>query len=219
MVFRPLEWAGNDKRMTRDDSHEISLSAKKYLGRRDKFIRLIRAATDPRAYLHLIRIINYYNNTHVIPRRKIKLGSGASISPDVSFSHPERISVGDNVSLGSRCHLWAGPSSGRIVIGDNCLFGPEVIITAANYRFNDGTPVTRQLMDEADVAIGNDVWLGARAIVLPGVTIGDGAIVGAAAVVTRSIPPGAIVAGQPARIIGQRAPVFPLTAVGPQTGE
>lgn len=162
--------------------------------------------------------MNYYNYTHVIPLRKIKCGTGRSISPDTSFANPERISIGKNVSLGSRCHLWAGPSRASIVIGDDCLFGPEVMVTAASYQFNDGSPITRQLMDEADVAIGRDVWLGTRAIVLPGVTIGDGAIIGAGAIVTKSVPSGAIVAGQPARIIGQRSAVFGRVSVPPDAG-
>ena len=167
------------------------------------------SALDPRAYLHLLKMVNYYNYTHVVPRRKIRCGPGASISPDVSFANPERIEIGRNVSIGSRCHIWAGPSRGRIIIGDDCLFGPEVMLTSANYRFNDGSPVTKQPMDEKDIVIGRDVWLGTRTIVLPGVTIGDGAIVGAGAVVTRSVPPGAIVVGQPARVVGQRSQSSP----------
>lgn len=182
---------------------------KNRLSRRRRILRGLISALDPRAYLHLVRMANYYNHTHVAPRRLLRCGSGASISPDVSFAEAERIEIGDRVTLGSRCHIWAGPSRGRIVIGDDCLFGPEVILTAAGYRFNDGSPVTRQPMDEADVVIGRDVWFGARAMVLAGVTIGDGAIVGAGAVVTKSVPAGAIVVGQPARVVGERAPVYP----------
>jgi acetyltransferase-like isoleucine patch superfamily enzyme len=84
------------------------------------------------------------------------------------------------------------------------LFGPEVVITAANYRFNDGAPVTKQLMEEGDVIVGADVWIGARAIILPGVTIGDGAIIGAGALVRGDVPPFAIAVGVPARVVGQR---------------
>ncbi|NVO27993.1 acyltransferase [Donghicola sp. C2-DW-16] len=89
-------------------------------------------------------------------------------------------------------------------MGDHVLMGPGVLVTAANYRFNDGQPVTEQAMDEGDVIIGNDVWLGARAMVMPGVTIGDGAIIGAGSVVTRDIPPMTIAAGVPAKVISQR---------------
>lgn len=89
-------------------------------------------------------------------------------------------------------------------MGDDILFGPEVMVTAASYRFNDGAPVTKQLMDEADVVIGSDVWLGMRAMVMPGVKIGHGAIIGAGSVVTQDVGAMEIVAGVPARHIGYR---------------
>ena len=173
--------------------------------RRQRAWRLLRSIFDPRAWLHLFKIVNYYNYSHVRPMRALTIGSDANISPDAVFSNPERISIGDRVRLGSRCHLWAGHRSGRITIGDDCLFGPEVMVTAASYRFNDGSPVTDQPMDEADVSIGNDVWLATRAVILPGVCIGDGAIIAAHAVVREDVAPGAIVAGNPARVVGQRS--------------
>ncbi|MFW5634332.1 MAG: DapH/DapD/GlmU-related protein, partial [Erythrobacter sp.] len=63
---------------------------------------------------------------------------------------------------------------------------------------------TRQLMDERDVEIGDDAWLGARVIVLPGVKIGAGAVIAAGAVVTSDIPSFAIAAGVPAKVVGTR---------------
>lgn len=178
---------------------------KQRLGTGQRILRGVLAALDPRAYFHLLRMLNYWNYSHVRPLRRIRRGPGARISPDAVFSNPERIIIGKRLHLGSRCFLWAGPSKGRILIGDDVLFGPEVLVTAANYRFNDGQPVTEQAMDEADVVIGNDVWLGARAIVLPGSRIGDGAIVAAGAVVRGEVPPMAIAAGVPARVVGERS--------------
>lgn len=181
---------------------------KKTLGKTAKFMRLVGSIFDPRAYAHALKIVNYYNYSHVAPLRQIKkagrLGRGASISPNATFSNPERIEIGDRLRLGAGCALWAGPGNGRICIGNDVLFGPEVLVTAANYRFNDGHPVTEQAMDEADVIIGDDVWLGSRVIVLPGATIGHGAIIGAGALVKGDIPPMSIAVGIPARIVGQR---------------
>lgn len=177
---------------------------KKRLSKLGRAVRLLGSLFDPRAYLHMLRIVNYYNYTHVIPRRKLRLGSGARISPNASFSNPERITIGDRFGLGARCTLWAGPATGRIEIGDDVLFGPDVLVTAAGYRFNDGSPVTEQAMDEADVRIGSDVWIGAKAIVLPGTTIGNGAIVGAGALVRGSIPENGIAVGVPAKVVGMR---------------
>jgi len=177
---------------------------KKSLSRPQRLWRLVASVFDVRAWLHLVKIVNYYNYSHVQPMRKIRIGNDFRVSPDVNFSNELNITIGDRVSIGSRCFLWAGPDKGLILIGDDVLFGPEVVVTAANYRFNDGAPVTKQLMEEGDVVIGDDVWIGARAIILPGVTIGDGAIIGAGALVRSDVPPFAIAVGVPARVVGQR---------------
>lgn len=178
--------------------------------RRERLLRLVGGALDPRAWLHLVKLVNYYNYSHVAPLRRVALGEDPAISPDACFSNPDNIVIGDRARIGSRCHIWAGPKRGRVLIGDDCLLGPEVLVTAAAYDYNAGSPVTRQPMVEADVTIGCDVWIGARAVILPGVSIGDGAVIGAGAVVTRSLPPGAVAAGSPARVIRRRAPVYPV---------
>ena len=184
----------------------MEIVKKKTLSRQQRLLRAVGSIVDPRAYLHLLKIVNYYNYTHVQPLRAIRIGAGAAISPDTSFANAERITLGDRVRIGSRCHLWAGPAVGSICFGNDVLLGPEVMITAANYRFNDGSPVTDQPMDEGDVTLGDDVWLGTRAIVLPGVSIGSGAVVGAASVVTKDLPAWSIAVGSPARVIGERTP-------------
>lgn len=183
---------------------ERSTAHKPHLSKWQKGIRLIGAFLDPRAYIHGIRLLNYYNYSHVQPRRRMTIGADPSISPRAVFSNAERIKIGDRLRLGSGCHLWAGHGSGTITIGDDVLFGPDVLVTAATYRFNGGTPVTRQPMDEADIVIGDDVWIASRVIILPGVTIGNYAIIGAGAVVKSDIPAGAIAVGAPARVIGFR---------------
>lgn len=186
------------------ESNANTPARKHALGKSGKLRRLLGGMLDPRAWLHLVKIVNFYNYTHVQPLRVMRIGADPSISPDASFSHGERIEIGDRVRLGSRCHLWPGPGTSRIIIGDDVLFGPEVMVTAGSYRYNDGSPVTEQPMAEADVVIGNDVWLATRAIVLPGAVIGDGAVVAAGAVVKGEVPPMAIVAGSPAKIVGER---------------
>ncbi len=169
-----------------------------------RFARLVLGVMDPRAWAHLLRMVNHWNHTHVAPLRRICRGPGASISPDAAFANPERISLGARARIGSRTTLWAGPETGRIVVGDDALFGPDVLVTAAGYRFNDGGPVTEQLMDEADIVIGDDVWVGAKAVLLPGARLGDGVVVAAGAVVRGEVAPFAVVAGVPARVVGAR---------------
>lgn len=181
-----------------EKGHKVRLS------RNQRLLRFVVSLIDPRSYLHGLRVLNYYKALHVIPRSKMRKGKGLHISPTVTFSHGNLIELGDRVHLNTRCSLWAGPTRGRIVIGDDGLFGPEVFIITANYRFNDGSPVTQQAMNEADVIIGRDVWVGAKCMILPGTVVGDGAIIGAASVVRGKIPAMAIIAGNPAKIVGRR---------------
>lgn len=122
---------------------------------------------------------------------------------DYSFNN---IEVGDDVHLGVRPTLNSTRSTIRI--GNKVLFGPEVVIRGGNHttslvgRFMYDVSEAEKLPgDDLDVIIEDDVWVGTRAIILHGVTIGRGAIVGAGAVVARDVPPYSIVGGVPARVI------------------
>ena len=159
---------------------------------------------DPRCYLHVFRMIHYFGYTHVRERSRVSAGKGTRMAPNISFRNGGRITTGHDCHIGERCYLWAGDSSGLIVMGNHVSLAPEVFITASDYQFVAGLPFRSQPKRERDVRIGNDVWLGARVVVTAGVTIGDGCIVGAGAVVTRDLPPGVIAAGVPAKVIGKR---------------
>lgn len=173
-------------------------------GRGARLRRLIVSVLDPRAWLHLLKIVNYYNTTHAAPARRLTRGRSLNLSPTASLSNPQNIVLGERVRIGAHSSLWAGPGRGRIVLGDDVVIGPNVMVTAANYRFNDGSPVNDQAMNEADVIVGRDVWIGAGAVLLPGAEIGDGAIIGAGAIVRGKVAPGDIMATTPAQAIGKR---------------
>ena len=171
-----------------------------------KFSRTIHAASsilDPRSYIHLLRLVHFYSYSHVRERRKITLGRGCGIAPNVSFRNAERITLGLDCQIGERCCLWAGESGGRIFLVTTFCLRPRFYY-CVRLRFKPGTPIRQQTKKEGDIRIGSDVWLGARVVVTAGVTIGDGCVVGAGAVVTRDLPPGSISAGVPARVITRR---------------
>ncbi len=128
-------------------------------------------------------------------------GCNVNVERGAFFGFGERVRIGNNSSLGENSRL-AGP----VNIGANVMMGPDVIILTNNHEFarTDIPMIQQGLRPISPVCIGDDVWIGARAILLPGVTIGHGAIVGAGAVVTKHVPPFAIVAGNPARIIRSR---------------
>lgn len=162
---------------------------------------------DPRSYLHVLRLVHFYGYSHVRERRKLTAGPGTKITPNVSFRNGERIAMGRDCHLGEHCRLWAGDSTGRIVLGDHVMLAPGVFLTASNYQVRPGVPINEQSKIERDIRVGSDVWLGAHAVVTAGVTIGDGCIVGAGAVVTKDLPAGSIAGGVPAKVIGNRSSI------------
>jgi acetyltransferase-like isoleucine patch superfamily enzyme len=122
----------------------------------------------------------------------------------VIIYYPERLVIGSDVGLSPCCQLNAG---GGIEIGDDVLIGPGSVIWSQNHRFNhSGTKIREQGYEPAKVVIEDDVWIGAGAIILPGVCLAKGTVVAAGAVVTRSTEPYTLVAGIPARKLRRRSP-------------
>lgn len=136
---------------------------------------------------------------------RARIGEGVRLSPMLSIRNGQRITISEGVNIGQWCYLWAGEKSGMIEIGPQALLSPEVFVTASNYDLDAGMgPVMDLPKKEASVRIGANTWLGAKVIVLPGVTIGDGTVVAAGAVVACDLPPGVLAAGVPARVIRSR---------------
>lgn len=118
------------------------------------------------------------------------------IFPPFSADFGKNIHIGENVFINSGCRFQ---DQGGIEIGADCLIGHNAVITTLNH---DMAPSRRADMHPARVVIGRGVWFGANVTVLPGVSIGDGAVVGAGAVVTKDVAARAIVVGVPAKQVG-----------------
>lgn len=145
------------------------------------------------AHLPSFRLRHWYY------RRIMKYSIGRDSSLHMGlFVTGQNIKIGDNVVINRRVYL-----DGRIGvrIGNNVSISPEVYILSMEHDPNDPKFSTRGGI----VSIGDHVWLGARAMILPNVHIGEGAVVAAGAVVTKDVPPYQIVAGVPARQIGNRS--------------
>lgn len=109
--------------------------------------------------------------------------------------------IGNNSGIGVNCKLY-----GKVKIGDNVMMGPDCYIYAYNHNTErTDIPMNQQgIGAEREVVIGDDVWIGSRVTILPGVHIGNGVIIGASAVVTKDVPDYVVVAGNPARICKER---------------
>lgn len=113
------------------------------------------------------------------------------------------IIIGDNVKINSTCHIGAINS---IKIGNNCLIGSHVMIIDHSHGYNifeemEIHPSDRQLYSKGSIRIGNYCWICENAVILPNVTIGDGAIIAANTVVTKDVPPYCVFAGNPGKIV------------------
>lgn len=128
------------------------------------------------------------------------MGSEVNIEQGANFGSGGDISIGNNSGIGVNASI-----RGPLTIGDNVMMGPDVVILTSSHNFErTDIPMRLQKGVRCSVSIGNDVWIGQRVIILPGVTIGDGVIIGAGAVVTKDIPPYTIIGGVPAKIIKYR---------------
>src|SRR5215813_9676963 len=124
--------------------------------------------------------------------RCLSRGDEVRLRMPVVIYHPEQLRLGSRIDIGEFTHIRA---SGGVTIGNQVLIASHVVITSRAHPIE----VPRfGVTEDAPVVIEDDVWIGAGAIVLPGVTVGRGSIVAAGAVVTRSVAPGTIVTGVPA---------------------
>ena len=145
-------------------------------------------------------------------------GRDVNIETGARFSSRDT-RLGDHSAFGVRSSL-----DPHVTIGRHVMMAADVVILTSNHRFDDvDTPMMLQGYSEArPVVVEDDVWIGQRAIILPGVRIGKGSIIGAGAVVSRSVPPYPIAVGNPARVIRSRVegdrPDAPDRAVAPGGG-
>jgi maltose O-acetyltransferase len=178
-------------------------------------VRLLNYATN-----HVVARTPSYRVRHAWYRRALGIGlrpgAGVHLGCYVWFSGPGQIrrsgvTIGTNTRVNRNCTL---DLRGGLTVGDNVSISPEVMILTASHDAHAPDFAYRW----APVAIDDHVWIGTRAMVLPGVTIGRGAVVAAGAVVTRDVEPLAIVAGVPAKRVGSRdagAPVYSLAGPWP----
>ena len=142
----------------------------------------------------------FYKLRYFIVKRLLKsCGKDVIVKDRAYFGDGSKLSIGDRSQIGQNVRLL-----GEIIIGNDVIMGPDIIIMAVTH---DTSNLNRTMINpinnpiEKPVLIGDDVWIGTRAIIQPGVTIGNHSIIGSGAVVTKSVDPYSVVAGVPARLI------------------
>lgn len=141
------------------------------------------------------RIIRIWCAKHILE----KCGKGINIDSEASIG--ENVSLGDNSGIGRGAVIYS-----NVNIGNNVMMGPEVFIITVNHKFDEiDIPMNKQGVSPIQpVIIEDDVWIGARVIILPGVKVGTGSIIGAGAVVSKNVEPYSVMVGVPAKLIKKR---------------
>ncbi len=153
-----------------------------------------------------LKITSEINNKYNTPEQIVELFSkltGTQVDKSFRCFPPfytdcgKNIKIGKNVFINACCRFQ---DQGGIEIGDGSLIGHNTTIATLNHDFN---PDKRANLHPSPVKIGKNVWIGSDCTILPGVEIGDGAVIGAGSVVTKNIPANSIAVGNPARVIKQ----------------
>jgi maltose O-acetyltransferase len=138
---------------------------------------------------NLKRLTNLFN----------RCGAETFIEQGFYCDYGDKISLGDRVFININCTML---DAGQIIIGDDCLIGPNVQILTVTHALSPSERLNKASYKD-DVNIGNNVWLGAGVIVLPGINIADGAVIGAGSIVTKDVEACCLYLGNPAQKIRQ----------------
>lgn len=129
-------------------------------------------------------------------------GYNINVEKGARFGSGDNVTIGNNSGLGINCLIL-----GTVSLGNDVMMGPDVMFISTSHCFDriDIPMIEQGLSEELPIVVENDVWIGARCILLPGITLGTGSVIGAGSVVTKSVPAFTMVAGNPARVIRSRS--------------
>jgi acetyltransferase-like isoleucine patch superfamily enzyme len=143
---------------------------------------------------------------YIIKSRILKSSFGSCgqdlyIGPKVAIRGYKKITIGENVRILRGCNIVG---NGGLTIGDNVRFAPESVVLTRNHNYESQALPYDNTYISKSVVIGNNVWIGTRVIILPGVKIEEGAIIAAGTVVTKDVPKLAICGGNPGTVLKYR---------------
>ena len=134
-----------------------------------------------------------------------RCGTGFRLGVYSRIQQPQAVFLGNNVGINDRAWLAANSHNGEIYIGKDTIIGPNAVLHTGNHLFHSREiPIRKQGHAFEPIHIGDDVWIAANVTILKGVKIGDGAVIAAGSVVTKDVEPMSIVAGVPAKKVGER---------------
>jgi acetyltransferase-like isoleucine patch superfamily enzyme len=172
-----------------------------------RFSRSFRCYGEP-YFIHRKVIFLIKGEKAVNISEKVYIGANTIISVrDHNFPNAYNesfLSIGEKTYIGENNNIRA--SGGKITIGQNCLISQNVTIVTTNHKIKKGINIKEQEWSKENnfILINDDVWIGAGSVILPGITIGKGAVIAAGSIVTKDVEENAIVAGNPAKLLRYR---------------
>jgi len=176
---------------------EKMINGEYYLASDEQLVKEREYAKDLCFELNNIKSSDKKKRLQIIKKLFGKAGENVWIEPSFYCDYGYNISVGDNFYSNHNLIIL---DVNKVTIGENVLIGPNAGIYTAGHPI-DYANRNRQLEYGKPIIIGNDVWIGGNAVILPGVTIGDNTVIGSGSVVTRDIPPNVVAVGNPCKVI------------------
>jgi acetyltransferase-like isoleucine patch superfamily enzyme len=207
-VTRPTIRAGSEPESQENRGQDPPVSMHGTPRLTNPVIRTLQRHFVPRIVASLYYFLKYRclisNQAVVQISDRISFGKGTVVKPfAVIQTQTGRIVIGHHCAVSSFDHLSTGTAD--LVIGDYVRIGPNVTIMGGSRNFKRrDVLIVEQGSSNPGTAIGDDVLIGANAVILPGCLIGEGAVIGASSLVNKDVPPYAIVAGVPAQVLGER---------------
>lgn len=139
---------------------------------------------------------------NILTNRLKSIGNHVELDSSIKLVFPDNIEMGNHIYIGPGAYL---NGRGGLIIHDHVIIAPDIAVMTSMHRYKDAEMLPYDHYELLmPVVIERCVWIGMRVIIMPGVTIGEGSVVGAGSVVTKSCEPGSIIGGNPARKIGTR---------------
>jgi len=166
-------------------------------------------------------VVGALSRIYIGPNGTIRLGTGVMLGRCVHLQTDNgNIEINNRTSVQDNCRLY-----GDVSLGEGCILAPNVYVSSGNHIFDHRPHLPISLQEtigpnqNQPVKIGDDCWIGVNAVIMGGVSVGNGAIIGAGAIVTRDVPAYSIAAGVPARVIGTRLNFAPPAAIDARKAE
>ncbi|MFE8117183.1 acyltransferase [Brenneria goodwinii] len=173
-----------------------------FLGKKTRIIHSNYLRTGSYCYIGDFSYINCLSKQGVVLGERVTIREFAWLQITSNTQNlGEGIKIGKDTYIGPRCNLGA---AAFLEIGERCQIGAGVSFIAENHQFSSDSAIFEQGVSRVGITIENDCWIGNSVIILDGVSVGEGAVIGAGSVVTKDIPSFSVVVGNPARIIKMR---------------